>query len=157
MAQLKWIVSPGAVDIPDAVIAADQPLTDDSIQKISHNAKFGAVRFEAIYCGWFKHGDTIPLPVSPVDGYAYARTEIEYVIMAQTTYPPAAGFVSGQQVTPTPAPASGVGINASTFYVNQTSGVVWCGQYYNSTGSTINDGMVQILAICQRLSVSSHT
>jgi hypothetical protein len=54
MSQLSMSQISGFNDISNSSIAADSPLTDDSIQKISANAKFGAVRIERIYMGFFQ-------------------------------------------------------------------------------------------------------
>ncbi|HLW79360.1 MAG TPA: hypothetical protein VKU44_07150, partial [Terriglobia bacterium] len=70
MSQLTFSQIPGFFDIADSVLAGGQPLTDDDMTKISHNAKFAAVRTELLFMGFYKPGDTIPAPVSPVDGYA---------------------------------------------------------------------------------------
>ncbi|HEV2233685.1 MAG TPA: hypothetical protein VGV68_09820, partial [Terriglobia bacterium] len=70
MSQLLLATIPGFVDLPDATIAADQPLTDYSITKISNNAKFATVRPETFY-GWYKNGEVVQIPTSKVDGYIY--------------------------------------------------------------------------------------
>ena len=76
MAQMTFATAPGFVDLPDSALQADQPLTDYDLTKISNNAKFAAVRPEVFY-GWYKNGEMVSIPVSPVDGYAYARPELE--------------------------------------------------------------------------------
>jgi hypothetical protein len=81
MAQMTIANVPGFVDIPDGNLAADQPLTDYDLTKISNNAKFAAVRPETFY-GWYKNGETVVVPTSPVDGYAYGRAELEYEVAA---------------------------------------------------------------------------
>ena len=98
MAQLTWSTVPGAVDIPDATLAADQPLTDYAATKISNNAKFAAVRPETFY-GWYRNGETVLLPVSPVDGYAYAREELEYEVAAWCSRSPS-GATNGATTKP---------------------------------------------------------
>ena len=77
MSQLTWSSIPGATDISDAAISADQPLTDADMLAISHNAKFGVVRQER-FQGYYKDGETVGLPTSPVDGYTYTRQELRY-------------------------------------------------------------------------------
>ena len=49
MSQLTLGSIPGFFDLADSAIAAGQPLTDDSMLKISHNAKFGTVRSKLIF------------------------------------------------------------------------------------------------------------
>jgi len=63
MSQLTFATVPGFVDLPDSALAADEPLTDYSLTKISNNAKFAAVRPET-FCGWYRNGEVVKLPVS---------------------------------------------------------------------------------------------
>src|SRR5437868_10026962 len=100
MSQLNFSAIPGFFDIVDSVLAGGQPLTDDAILKISHNAKFAAVRTEIIFMGYYRPGDTVPVPVSPVDGYTYSRTECMYLPLLASSRSPGAGFVSGQTSFP---------------------------------------------------------
>src|SRR5579875_2738055 len=79
MSQLTFTAIPGFFDLADSAIAGNQPLTDDSLQKISHNAKFAAVRCEVIFMGFYANGNTVPAPVSPVDGYVYSRAECVFI------------------------------------------------------------------------------
>src|SRR5574340_364548 len=81
MSQLNIATIPGFVDLPDSAIAADQPLTDYSLTKISNNAKFAALRPETFY-GWYKNGEVVQCPTSAVDGYVYQRSELEYDVAA---------------------------------------------------------------------------
>ena len=62
MPQLTMNVAPGFNDLSDALLVQDAPLTDDIMTKISHNAKFGAVRCEIVYMGFYGPGDTVPPP-----------------------------------------------------------------------------------------------
>ena len=81
MSQLTFASIPGFFDLADSAIAAGQPLTDDSISKISHNAKFGVVRAEQFYMGFYANGNTVAAPVSPVDGYAYSYAECLFFLI----------------------------------------------------------------------------
>src|SRR3972149_6726828 len=98
MAQLTWAIVPGAVDIPDSNLAADQPLKDYSLTKISNNAKFAAVRPETFY-GWGKNGGAGLVPTSPVDGYHYSRAELEYEVAAWCSRAPS-GATNGATTKP---------------------------------------------------------
>src|SRR5207253_708009 len=100
MSQLTFNSIPGFFDISDSVLAGGQPLTDDTMLKISHNAKFAAVRTELLFMGFFQPGDAVPTPVSPVDGYAYSRAECLFLPILASSRSPAAGFVSGQKNFP---------------------------------------------------------
>ena len=75
MSQMLMSSIPGFFDLADSTIPGGQPLTDYALAKISHNAKFGAVRCEIIYMGFYGPGDTVAPPVSPVDGYSYSYAE----------------------------------------------------------------------------------
>lgn len=163
MSQLSFSSIPGFFDLDDTLIAAGEPLTDDAIQKISHNAKAGAVRFEEIYMGFFKHGDTVGTPASPVDGYSYARAEIHYRWNIYSTRAPAAGFVSGQATPPSVSSSQGsAGGGLDGIYtlriwdINDLTGEVSINTNYSdgSTETTTNDGIMKVYAMCQRLSVN---
>ncbi len=157
MAQLTFAAIPGFVDIPDTAIAADQPLTDDSVQKISHNAKFGAIRCEVIFMGFFTAGATIGVPPSPADGYAYAQAEVVYFPILASTRSPAGGFVNGQKTFPTLANSDNYTGNlvAAPYLldINDTTGVLLC-EVYGATNGAQSQGTVKVYAICQRSSVN---
>ena len=89
MAELTLSAIPGFFDIDDSAIAAGQPLTDDSMLKISHNAKFGAVRSKLIFMGFYADSNTVPTPIDPDDGYAYSRGECQFVWMIYSNRAPA--------------------------------------------------------------------
>jgi len=160
MSQLTFGSIPGFFDLADAAIAGDQPLTDDSIQKISHNAKFAVVRVEPIYMGWYKNGDVIPTPSSPVDGYAYSRAECNFDIIGFATRAPAPGFVPGQAARPAQANANGGAgeLYWEFFDVDDFTGAVYTAVSYRaeSTGveTPTSDGMVKVRAQCIRASVN---
>jgi len=159
MAQLTWATVPGAVDIPDANLAADQPVTDYTLTKISNNAKFAAVRPETFY-GWYKHGESVALPTSPVDGYHYTRAELEYEIAAFCTRLPI-GATNGATAKPAMASGnSGAGnLYWTDFWVEEKNeanpGLVHClVSYYVQGGAetVTNDGYVKVRTIATRLS-----
>jgi len=158
MSQLTLSSIPGFFDLGDAAIAAGQPLTDDSISKISHNAKFGAVRCELIYMGFFAPGNTVGAPASPVDGYAYSRSEGMYIPILASSRSPAAGFTPGQAAFPTLATSDpGTGSLIICPYqldINDTTGVLTCQTYWSTSGAE-NQGTVKVYAICQRSSVNT--
>ncbi|HLI03141.1 MAG TPA: hypothetical protein VFC10_07490 [Terriglobia bacterium] len=156
MSQLTFSSIPGFFDIQDSAIAAGQPLTDDSIQKISHNAKAGAVRNERIYMGFFKNGDVVPVPTSPVDGYQYSRSEVQYDFVRYSIRAPAAGFVSGQAARPPQANSQPAGVYWFVTDIDDSTGQVFMQtSYWDGSHETItNDGVVKVYAVCQRLSVN---
>lgn len=158
MSQLTFSSIPGFFDIGDSAISGGQPLTDESLLKISHNAKFGAVRCEVVYMGFFTAGNAVPTPVSPVDGYAYSRSEVAYVPVLASSRSPAAGFVPGQTAFPTLATTDpgtgGLIICPYQLDINDATGVLTCQTYWSTSGAE-NQGTVKIYAICQRSSVNT--
>ncbi|HEV2425891.1 MAG TPA: hypothetical protein VGZ29_13765 [Terriglobia bacterium] len=157
MSQLTMSAVPGFFDLADSAIAGGQPLTDDSLLKISHNAKFAVVRSEVIYMGFYTSGNTVPAPVSPVDGYAYQRSECVYIPIFASSRQPAAGFVPGQSTFPGLANNDlGTGSLLIVPYeldIDDATGVVTC-QVYFSGNAAQNQGAVKVYAICQRASVN---
>jgi hypothetical protein len=160
MPQLTMNVAPGFNDLSDALLVQDAPLTDDILTKISHNAKFGVVRIERIFLGFFKSGDnifTIAPPFSPVDGYAYAQEEILYDFELVTTRAPGAGFVPGQASPPTLSPNQAANLLYWNYDIDDSTGIVFIDvHYYPPGGQEVNfpDGIVKVYAECQRLSVN---
>ncbi len=160
MSQLTFSQIPGFFDLADSAIAGGQPLTDDAVAKISHNAKFGAVRAELFYMGFYRNGDVVPVPVSAVDGYAYSRAECLYFLIHASTLSPAAGFVVGQANFPALAPNAGSGaLLASPYQMfiegsasTGTPGRVTISNYYSTSG-VVNEGTVAVYGLGQRSSV----
>jgi len=160
MSQLTLATVPGFVDIPDTNLAADQPLTDYSLTKISNNAKFAAVRPETFY-GWYKNGETVLLPVSPVDGYHYSRAELEYEVAAWCSRSPAGGAATGGATTK-PARANSNDASGTLFLMDfwveekneANPGLVHCEVHYwaDGTESATNGGFVKVRTIATRLS-----
>ncbi len=158
MAQLTFSEIPGFVDLPDANLAADQPLTDYDLTKISNNAKFAAVRPETFY-GWYRNGETVLLPVSSVDGYAYSQQELEYSIAAFCTRSPS-GAANGALIKPSRQNANdGPGsLFLLDYWVEEKNeanpGLVHLETHYwtGSTETVTNGGFVKVRTIATRLS-----
>jgi hypothetical protein len=161
MSQLTMSAVPGFTDIPDSAIAGDVPLTDDSIQKISHNAKYGSVRCEVVYMGFYGHGDTIPAPVSPVDGYQYARAECSFIWSIYSNRSRAEPYTPGQQLPPPQAngqPQNGLYNFPGGWDINDLTGVVNLRtSYYSAGGAEVvtTDGIIKVFCFAQRSSVST--
>jgi hypothetical protein len=162
MSQLVLNVIPGFFDLGDSAIAAGQPLTDDTMLKLSHNAKFGAVRSKLIFMGFYANGNTVPTPIDPDDGYAYTRAECQFIWMIYSNRAPAIGFVPGQASPPAQASLNG---GAGQLYnfpggwdINDATGVVTLRTTYFVGGGSeteTNDGIVKVYAACLRLSLNS--
>src|SRR2546430_6347426 len=139
MSQLTFNSIPGFFDISDSVLAGGQPLTDDTMLKVSHSAKFAAVRTELLFMGFFQPGDAVPTPLSPVDGYAYSRAECLFLPILASSRSPAAGFVSGQRNFPVLASNdAGQGSLIVMPYqpgVNDPTGALTCQTYWSTTSA----------------------
>lgn len=154
MAQLTFGSIPGFVDIAPQTFSPTQPVTDVAMKQLNENAKGGCVRPELIYAGWFRNGDVVPLPVSPVDGYIYSRAEVRYVVEGFSSQPAGSGFVPGQKTRPALGSSSGTAVNAYTADVDDETGTVAINTFYNTGGSTA-DGVVKVMCVCTRLSVNN--
>lgn len=86
---------PGLMDLPDSLLAAGQVAAGWALAKVLSNAKFGAVATEVFY-GEYRDGDEVPLPVSTVDGYQYAASEILFGWALRYTANPDSGSNSGR-------------------------------------------------------------
>jgi hypothetical protein len=159
MSQLTLSTIPGFFDLADSAIAAGQPLTDDSMLKISHNAKFGAVRSKLIFMGFYANGNTVPTPLDPDDGYAYSRAECQFIWTVYSNRAPAPGFVPGQ--VPPPAQANSQSGQLYNFPggwdINDATGLITLRTTYwqNGTEVVTNDGIIKVYAVCLRLSLNS--
>jgi hypothetical protein len=158
MSQLTLSSIPGFYDLADGTIAAGQPATDDAVLKISHNAKFGALRCEIIYMGFYHNGDTIPWPASPCDSYQYQAGEVMFLWSIYSNRSPVAPFTPGQQLPPPQSssqPQNGLYNFPGGWDINDLTGVVTLRTtYYSGGGAEIvnNDGIIKVYAFCQRSS-----
>ncbi len=159
MAQLTFASIPGFFDLADSTIIGGQPLTDDAIAKISHNAKFAAVRHESIYMGFYRNADVVPTPTSPVDGYAYTRAECLFFLIHASSLSPGAGFVVGQAAFPALAANAGAGNILATPYEmfiessgsTGTPGKITLSNYYSTSGRVV-EGTVTVYCLAMRSS-----
>ena len=160
MSQMTFAVIPGFVDIPDGNLAADQPLTDYDLTKISNNAKFAAVRPEMFY-GWYKNGETVLIPVSVVDGYVYSRQELEYEVAALCSRSPDSSAATNGSLTRPPRSNLNDGPGSLfllDFWIEEKTdanpGLVHCEVHYwnDGTETITNGGFVKVRTIATRLS-----
>jgi hypothetical protein len=131
---------PGFADVPDSVLAAEQFALGRHLVAISENAKFGFV-FPEFFHDVYKNGDTVVLPVSPVDGYQYTRSELMYHWAVQTTQN-ASQWETG--------PGS---FWFGQWFVNQTTGKVTTEEFYRTSGhdhGKSNDGFLLVTTIAVR-------
>jgi len=135
--------TPGFADVPDSACGAYAPALADVINKINLNATLGMVRPE-IFHGDYKHGETVLLPISDVDGYAYQRSELAYMWAIQSTVNPSTMWISGPD-----------SLWCGVWNVDQTTGAVECIEYYRKSGDNdqaamSNDGILRVFTIAQR-------
>lgn len=64
--------------IDETKMATDKPYTQLLAQSLSKNAKFSCVNSEVFYLGEYTNGQTVKLPISSVDGYAYSVGECKF-------------------------------------------------------------------------------
>jgi hypothetical protein len=153
MSQFLWGAPPPFTDLDESGFAANKPLADGDLIHLNQNAKFGAVRAEYLYQGFYKHGNVLPLPVSPVDGYAYTLAETLYVPRLYMTRAPGADFIPGMLHPPgisfsqpgnlfywiTDVTAAGA-VQSEVSYLKQGEG----------SDTHTNDGCVKVYSWCQR-------
>ncbi|MGB9487676.1 MAG: hypothetical protein WCD04_16380 [Terriglobia bacterium] len=151
---------PGFFDLADSAIAAGQVLTDSTMLAMSHNGKFATVRGKLIFMGFYANGNTVPTPIDPDDGYAYARTECQFMFMPYSNRAPAPGFVPGQATPPAQSSSQpGPLYNwPGGWAINDLTGLVtlWTTYYANGQETVNNDGIIKVYAICLRMSVTTR-
>jgi hypothetical protein len=64
--------------IDESKIAIDKPVAQDLMQQLNQDAKFSCVNSEVFYLGEYTNGQTVTLPISPVDGYVYVAGECQF-------------------------------------------------------------------------------
>lgn len=136
-------VPPGFSDLSDSALAANAPALGLDLLKVYDNAVFGLVRPE-IFITQQVNGDTVPLPVSPIDGYAYQQSELIYMwgILASTDK--ASGWITGKD-----------SLWYIVYQVEQATGKVLIDEWYRRSGSHYdgvhtNDGQLIVYTIAQR-------
>lgn len=141
---------PGISDLPDSLFKHDNPALGMLITRISGNAAFGMVHLE-VFDGIYINGDTVPLPISPIDHYVYSRSECIYLWNNDVSTNPNTGWIQ-----------SGSGsLYFCEWDVNQTTGQVFSLEWYRTNGSggsrsQTNDGHIHVYTIGQRQRASIY-
>lgn len=142
-------VPPGFSEVPDSAFDAGNPVTAANMKALNAAVKFGVVRNEQFVAD-YKHGETVALPISPVDGYAYTRAELRYswsLAYTGSASRDAAGVLQG-------GATSGAGhMLFVNFSVNQQTGLVSCMVAYHKDGgaqTNSNDGILTVITHAQR-------
>lgn len=141
---------PGFTDLASSTWDSGNPISSSGLKSINDNAKFGAVRNEQFW-GYYRNGETVTLPVSPADGYEYARNELVYSWSLFWTGQ-ATGALNGTQSAPTRGSTSGGGnLLQAGGNVDQSSGLVFTqSSYFNGTQTDTNDGILLVITHAQR-------
>lgn len=66
-------------DFSTQAMTSGNPLPSAYMQYINQNARFSILRPEIFNMGSITPGNAVPLPVSPIDGYSYGRSELTYL------------------------------------------------------------------------------
>ena len=138
---------PGFSDQPDSSLVAGKLALGLQLAKISGNAALGMCRME-FFQGVYKNGETVDLPVSPVDGYQYQRNELTYLWGIYSSADTSNGWISGPGA-----------LWFCQWNVDQTTGDVISEENYRtsttgfnadfSSGNS-NDGWLIVYTIAQR-------
>ena len=141
---------PGFTELADSTFDAGNPVTDSAMKSLNDAAKFSAVRNEQFY-GYYSSGQTVVLPVSPADGYAYSREELLYSWSIYSVSSPT-GFPAGTETPPTTGSPSGQGtLLGLGAWVDQTTGLVTCiTSYYKTSQAVTSDGVLCVITHAQR-------
>jgi hypothetical protein len=133
---------PAYSDLPDSDFVIDDALATTKAKTLNRNAKYAISNFEVIYLGEYYDGQTVPLAVSPIDGYTYPRGETRYQLSWRWT------TVGTAFTQPDASKGQLHRISAS---VNPATGQVTTEVlFYNSGVITTNFGRVAVFAFCQR-------
>jgi hypothetical protein len=147
---LTLSAQPGFTEIADATFNVGNPVTDSAMKSLNESAKFAVVRNEQFY-GYYRSRETVVLPVSPSDGYAYSRAECLYTwSWYSTTSAPSP--CQGMMTAPIAGPTTGSGtVLSAAAYVDQATGNVTCQvAYWKSSQQNTADGILLVVTHAQR-------
>jgi hypothetical protein len=144
---------PGFAEVPDSAFDAGNAASAANMKAMNAAAKFSAVRNEQFW-GFYKHGETVQLPVSSADGYQYSLEELLYTWSVYWTAAPPGAALSGTHITPSRGATGGQGHLLQTgFNVTQATGSVTCDVSYHKDGGSqtdTHDGVLVVLVHAQR-------
>jgi len=137
-------IPPGYSDLADSQLVAGSPAFGIDVGKIYDNAVFGMTRPEIFVSGPYTNGQTVPVPVSPIDGYTYQRSELLYIWTVQNSVDQKTGWITGKD-----------SLWYLAYLVDQATGVVSIDEWYRRSGSHYdgvhtNDGTLTVWVIAQR-------
>ncbi len=152
MPSLSLATIPGFTEIDDSVFDAGNTASESDMKALNAAAKFAAVRPESFW-GWYKHGETVELPVSLADGYEYTREELVYSWSVWWTGAPPGGACAGTQTPPARGATSGQGqLLQMGFDVDQATGLVDCFvSYFKTSQMDTTDGILMVVTHALRM------
>ncbi len=132
--------SPGFSDQPDSSLAAGQFALGSQMAKISGNAALGMCRME-FFQDIYVNGETVALPISPVDGYQYQMNELVFIWGIYSTADVNNGWITGPEA-----------LWFCNWDVDQETGLVSCTEWYRADGNkgVSNDGHLIVTTVAQR-------
>lgn len=133
----------GFSDLPDSIFEADNPAFGDMVQAIAENAEFAFARME-VFQGVYADGDTVSLPVSPIDDYQYSQDELIYFYTVVASTDRTSGWITGKDT-----------LWFANWFVNQATGEVLIQEWYRRSGEnadavSTSDGQLLVFTIAQR-------
>jgi hypothetical protein len=153
--QLRLSGQPGFTELPDTGLETNDSLPAAVLQGISEDAAFAAVRTEEFW-GYYANGETVKLPMSPVDGYRYSRAECCYTWSIYWTGS-ATAPLEGTQVAPSRGPTSSGGhLLKIGGFIDQATGLVSCDEAYEKEAmvpvpEANHDGILLVITHAKRL------
>lgn len=138
-------VPPGYSDLDDAVLVVGQPALGIDLAKIYDNAVFGMTRPEIFVYGPFENKEVVPIPISPIDGYQYKRSELLYLWAVQNSVDKSTGWITAHD-----------SLWFCEWGVDQTTGLVSSNEWYRRSGKHYDgvhtfDGTLTVWVVAQRL------
>ncbi len=147
MPTLTLTSQPGFSEVPDSAFDAGNAASAANLKALNAAAKFAAVRTEQFW-GYYKHGETVKLPISPADGYQYSRDELRYSWSVWWTGAPPGSPLDGTQATPSRGATGGPGHLLQTgFDISQATGLITCDVSYHKDGGAQTDTHDGILVV----------
>lgn len=135
----------------DTLVASDfttdAPQSTGLMVSLNDNSKFSVVGAEVIYCGEFYNGETVSFPSSPIDGWQYTESEVQFMFSWRWT------TTQGQYT----APAWGTDWSFDGMYATVSSAgavvckISWGGRGGEGCSSDTTSGRIAVFAFCQRI------
>ena len=131
--------APGFTDLNDSLLTANSAYaTGFLLSAVKDDIAAGTVMPE-FFQGFYTHGQTVPLPISPVDGYQYQQNELAYAWEVMNTVSMGSGL-----------PSANGGLLWGQWFCDQSSGLVTCIEAYYVPGgaqTNTNDGVLKVTTI----------